>query len=351
MTPPVRFKLVAMGDLTVQTSGRYLIKGLLPAQGLVVVWGPPKSGKSFWTTDAALHVAAGLTYCGRRTRQGVVVYVCAEGTSGIGARVEAWRRQYLAEDAGNAAFFVLPERLDLIAFRGTLIADIQAQLGDRSPALIVIDTLNRTFSGSESSDESMTAYVQAADALTAAFGCCVAIVHHCGIDGTRPRGHTSLTGAADAQIAIKRDADRGIVGARVEWMKDGPEDFDENSRLEVVEVGTDEDGEPVTSCVVVASDEAPAPTARKTRLSPSNTLALEALRQAVDENGHSAPASNHIPQTARVVPLELWRKYLYARLSDKEPGTRQKAFTRAAEQLQTRKLIQIWDDLVWICAN
>jgi hypothetical protein len=25
-----------------------------------------------------------------------------------------------------------------------------------------------------------------------AFGCAVIVVHHCGIDATRPRGHTSL---------------------------------------------------------------------------------------------------------------------------------------------------------------
>jgi hypothetical protein len=36
----------------------------------------------------------------------------------------------------------------------------------------------------------------------------VVIVHHCGIEGTRPRGHSSLTGAADAQLAVKRDAKR-----------------------------------------------------------------------------------------------------------------------------------------------
>ncbi len=44
-------------------------------------------------------------------------------------------------------------------------------------------------------------------------------VHHSGHDPTRPRGHTSLTAAADAQVAIKRD---GAIFAKVEWMKGGP---------------------------------------------------------------------------------------------------------------------------------
>ena len=68
----------------------------------------------------------------------------------------------------------------------------------------------------------MTAYVNAADAIRTAFDCAVIIVHHCGIDGTRPRGHTSLTGTCDAQLATKRDAANNIV-VTVEWMKDGPE--------------------------------------------------------------------------------------------------------------------------------
>jgi RecA-family ATPase len=69
----------------------------------------------------------------------------------------------------------------------------------------VLDTLNRSLGGSESSDEDMSAYVvRASDAIRDEFDCVVPIVHHCGIDGTRPRGHTSLTGAADAQVAVKR---------------------------------------------------------------------------------------------------------------------------------------------------
>jgi hypothetical protein len=96
----------------------------------------------------------------------------------------------------------------------------------------------------------MTAYIRAADAIREAIGCAVIIVHHCGIDGTRPRGHTSLTGAVDAQLAVKRDG-VGNIEVKVEWMKDGPEGDVVASRLEPVRVGTDSDGEPITSCVVV----------------------------------------------------------------------------------------------------
>ena len=40
-------------------------------------------------------------------------------------------------------------------------------------------------------DEDMAAYIQAADRLREKFACTVIIIHHCGINGDRPRGHTS----------------------------------------------------------------------------------------------------------------------------------------------------------------
>jgi RecA-family ATPase len=57
----------------------------------------------------------------------------------------------------------------------------------------------------------MSVYVLAADKIRDAFNCAVIIVHHCGHEGTRPRGHSSLIGAVDAQIAVKRDAADNII--------------------------------------------------------------------------------------------------------------------------------------------
>lgn len=101
----------------------------------------------------------------------------------------------------------------------------------------------------------MTAYLSAADMLREAFGCAVAILHHCGVESSRPRGHTSLTGAADAQLAVKRVGATSTV--TVEFMKDGPEGDVIASRLEIVEVGLDQHGKPITSCVVVEADSLP----------------------------------------------------------------------------------------------
>jgi AAA domain len=139
--------------------------------------------------------------------------------------------------------------LSLVRDQKAFTTDIRRQLGDLKPVAVCIDTLNRSLEGSESSDQDMSAYVRAADAIRDAFGCLVVIVHHCGHNGDRPRGHSSLMGALDVQIAVRRDAADNIV-AELELSKDGETGLQFVSSLKVVEIGTDPDGDPITSCII-----------------------------------------------------------------------------------------------------
>ena len=207
----VRFRLVPFGDLKPGGQSSHLVKGLIPRVGLTVAWGPPKCGKSFWTFDMAMHVARSMDYRGRRVHGGPVVYCAFEGAEGFKARAAAFRLHHQIDDPREIPFFLSPSQIDLVADRAALIASIQAQLVAEIPVLVVLDTLNRSLRGSEFDDKDMSAYVRAADAIRDAFDCAVVVVHHCGIDATRPRGHTALAGAVDAQLAVKRDAADNIV--------------------------------------------------------------------------------------------------------------------------------------------
>jgi KaiC/GvpD/RAD55 family RecA-like ATPase len=348
--PTVRFRLIPFDKITFDTTPNYLVKGLIPREGLVVIWGPPKCGKSFWAFDLVMHVALDWEYRGRRVKQGTVVYVACEGERGLGARVAAFRQKRLTEDASGAAFHLLTTRLDLVKDHQPMIDDIRAQLGSDKPVAIVIDTLNRSIHGSESSDEDMGDYVKAADAVREAFGCAVLIIHHCGIDDKRPRGHTSLTGAADAQIAVKRD-EAGLITTTVQWMKDGPEGELTYSRLEVVDLGQDTDGEEITSCVIQpADDEEPERRRQKPRVTGAAKVALDLLRRAIEDAGEMPPGSNHIPAAVRAVTTEVWRRYCYegAVTEGDSKATKQKGFKRAADKLQAASAIGIWQDWVWI---
>ena len=93
-TQNLKYKLIRFSDLQTNVSRAYLIKGLIPGFGLTVVWGPPKCGKSFFMTDAMLHVALGWNYRGRKVQGGPVVYCAFEGADGYGKRAEAFRKHH-----------------------------------------------------------------------------------------------------------------------------------------------------------------------------------------------------------------------------------------------------------------
>ena len=120
-----RIKLVPFNSIKLSNDRRYLVKGLIPHPGLTLIWGPPKSGKSFWTFDLVLRVALGQEYRGRRVHQGPVVYCCFEGQSGIQARAEAFRQRFLPEQADDVPFLLQPVTMDLVKEHGDLISAVR----------------------------------------------------------------------------------------------------------------------------------------------------------------------------------------------------------------------------------
>jgi AAA domain len=178
-----RFHLTRFRDIAVAEGIAYLVKDLIPTMGLVVAWGPPKCGKSFWMFDLSMHIALGWQYRGRRVLKGPVVYLALEGGRGFTHRVEAFRRHHGVTDA---PFYLITDRTDLVNDHKQLIDEIRVQSSEPRPALVVIDTLSCSLFGSENRDEDMAAYIRAADVIREAFGCTVAIIHHC---ESMPAGH------------------------------------------------------------------------------------------------------------------------------------------------------------------
>ena len=193
----------------------------------------------------------------------------------------------------------------------------------------------------------MAAYVKGADVVREALKCAVIVIHHNGHDDRRPRGHTALLGAADAQIAV-RNAD-GTITALVEYMKDGEAGVEIHSRLKVVELDADQDGETVTSRAIEPAVGAARPAGPKKKVGPAAQQALSLLRNAVDTADQPLPPSVHVPEGARGVTKSVWRGYCEKGgiiNADGNPKT-----TDYAELIVTLKdagLIGVWDDFVWI---
>jgi hypothetical protein len=230
-----KFRLVPFGQLRPGNDPGYLVDELIPLRGIVLVWGKRKCLKSFWTYDLGFHVAHYPEYRGRSVLQVPVVYCAFEGAHGYKKRAEALRRHHKIPAANDIALYLVPGRANMIKEYPLLISAVREQLVGEVPRMIVLDTLNKSLVGSESKDVDMAAYIVAAEALRDAFDCVVLIIHHCGYDETHPRGHTSLTGAVDAEFEVVREG--MLVTVKNVTMRDGPEGFEIRSQAEVVEVG------------------------------------------------------------------------------------------------------------------
>ena len=92
-----RFTLTKLADIVPDDEPLWLIDSLIPAgPSLGVIFGQPKSGKTFLAADMFLHVAMGRHYCGCTVQQGGVVYITKEGVRGFKRRMMAMRQHHNA---------------------------------------------------------------------------------------------------------------------------------------------------------------------------------------------------------------------------------------------------------------
>jgi hypothetical protein len=193
----------------------------------------------------------------------------------------------------------------------------------------------------------MARFLAAAESVALELNCAVIIVHHCGIDASRPRGHTSLSGAVESQLKVERTG-TGEVIVTVELAKDFAEGTEIVSRLEPVELGADADGDPISSLVVVPCDTVPKARASTRKLSPRQKLALDALDECAASGGTAAPPSLQLPARTTVVQLIAWREELYRKgVLDRDAKSPREEFKRVRMRLQARALIGVNNDLVW----
>ena len=89
--PPVLFPLIRFEAMRPRLGDRYLVKDMLDAGSMAVLYGESGSGETFLAVDMALKIAAGADFFGRRTRQAGVIYLAAEAGRGIENRIVAYR--------------------------------------------------------------------------------------------------------------------------------------------------------------------------------------------------------------------------------------------------------------------
>lgn len=245
---PLRFQFQPLGELLTARPLGWIVKGLLPKAQLGVIYGASGSGKSFVALDLAMSIARGEPWRGRRVTRMPVAYVIAEGSAGFKKRVEAYAMRHGVKPAevpihGLAAAPNLGEPNDV----KELIKGLQAIGG---VGLVVIDTLAQVTPGAdENTGKDMNPIMKRCQAISAATGALVLLVHHSGKDAARgARGWTGIRAALDVEIEVVRQVNGRFV--RLTKSKDDVDGLEWGFDLDIVPVGIDEDGDEITSCVV-----------------------------------------------------------------------------------------------------
>lgn len=277
---PMHYLLLTGDDLFNLPALQWRIKGVLPAHGLAVLFGPSGSGKSFLVLDMLQSLALGRDWFGHKIKQCTVTYVALEGEAGVANRVKAYQARH-GSTSINIRYVTQPFHL---LKDGDINALAEAINAEGTGNVVVLDTLSRAIPGSDENDsKTMGLIVSAAKLLQELIGGLVLLIHHTGKDSSKGmRGHSSLYAALDCAIEVKRH------GNQREWIvsksKDGEDGASHPFKLEAVTLGIDDDGDPITSCVVVENPSEQATEKKKPVLGKNQTIALNALKLSLSND-------------------------------------------------------------------
>lgn len=197
---PLRGRLLTVDQLAKLPPPQPLIDGLLDLDNVGLVYGRRGAYKSFLAADWGLCVASGLPWQGREVRQGPVLYVVAEGVSGVHQRIEAWQEHRGPADVSN--FVILPEAVNLLSAQA--VDDLAEVAQDHGAVFVVLDTLARCMiGGDENSTRDTGMAFDSLDIIRRTTGAHVHVVHHAGKDATRgARGNSAIEAAADSVLEV-----------------------------------------------------------------------------------------------------------------------------------------------------
>ena len=182
---------------------RFCVKGLLP-QGLCILGGAPKVGKSWLVLDLCVRIAKGETIWNLDTAKGTTLYLCLEDPY---YRIQQRLGCITEEPPANVFFANIAD---------SLAEDLDSQITSfvqehPDTVLVVIDTFQMIRTGSNEPSyggdyEELQKLKRLADDLSI----CLLLVHHLRKQGDRDpinriSGTTGISGAADAIFVLEKD--------------------------------------------------------------------------------------------------------------------------------------------------
>lgn len=217
-----RSKILGVRELDSIPSKPPLIDGVLPRDSYGIVRGRDASFKSFITLDWAMSLATGRPWQGKKVDQVKVLYVAAEGYSGLILRRDAWETHHGLK-ACDSWLKILPEPVNLYRDKAGVAALVE-YIQEEGFGLVVFDTLRRCSGGADGNGSDMGVVVDAMQEVRLATdGGTVLAVAHTGKSDDDTRGFSGIEDDADFVHSVKRDGTRLVTTLQVEKMKDGPD--------------------------------------------------------------------------------------------------------------------------------
>jgi hypothetical protein len=335
-----RFPITSLAVSIMLEPGGWLIKNVLPDAGLIVLYGASGSGKTFVAIDLAYAIAMGVQWRGNRVKKGRVLIIAAEGGKGMSKRLKAYLKHHKIDPNDvDIGLLIVPPNFLLSEDVTELAAAVSASGG---ADVIIVDTFAQVTPGAnENSSEDVGLALANARALEMATGATVMAVAHSGKDASKGiRGWSGMFAAADAVLEVVK-YENGTRELHTTKMKDGDDGLKWGFRLELVTVGVDADGDPITSCVAVEAD-VPVPVVQETgpkaqRFGPHERHVLEIIE-------------DQYAGVERAPFAELFDKCLAAMTKPEPPkrDLRRRDLDRAIQSLAKRKdpLIEIKNGVV-----
>ena len=318
----------------------WLIEGILPERALTLMFGASNSFKSFLAVDMACHIATGLDWHGQTAKQGLVVYIAAEGAYNLARqRIAGW-----ADYHG-----VIPDDLYLIPQGLTLdnqktLQHLQAAIDALpvEPVLLVSDVLAGTIEGSDSEIEVIQRRLIGTRQLIERYQLAELMITHSGwSQKARARGSTHLWGSADTRLRVVRKEQAYATTLKLERHKDaesgarfdftlkphafGDADY-QNTLIPIIKGGIG---------LVVE------------HLPHQANQTYKLLLKTIYEAGVQLPATRQKP-VCQAVRMDIFKEAFWASeiVTSDKPDSKQKAFKRCLESLENSSLIRVIDDFI-----
>lgn len=343
------FDTIEPGDL------QWVVKGLWPRSGVCFVAGPSMSGKSFWTLDKLVKVAQGQPVLDRTSKACGVVYVAAEGAFGAKKRIKALRKQ-VGKLGGGFEFIGQAPNLtdvdDVHDLTDTLHeAKVAMQLRGIRLGVVAVDTLSASAPGAdENTAKDMSPILTALHTMASDLDILVIVVAHTGkVEERGIRGWSGLLANADGVITMDSPAGIGRSGT-ITKVKDGEAGGRFGFELKTVILGKDDDGEDITTCLVIDTG-VPISGKISKRLTPKFDLVLRCFHMCIDDGEHvTIPAANGVPPGTKGVERSALRNRLLAMgytAGTEKPDSVRRAMNRTIDLMIEQKLVRGDSTSVW----